>query len=193
MSFIMLNYAVPLQCNLAMFNYRGVGSSLGAWPRGSADLVSDASAVFGYLLRNCQANPKNILIYGHSIGGAVGALVRAKYPSGPMVSDRSFLSFTAVVRKPISRLDLAIFFCNLVTTVCFVLSHGQRLDGGSSHVCWAFARMSTKRSLQRFVFLFYFLQVQMTPTACFCNFLGSDVNAGFCCDLLVSPRYIITV
>jgi alpha/beta superfamily hydrolase len=45
----------------------------------SGDLVTDAETAFNYLLMT-GVKSKNILIHGHSLGGAVGALLRQKHP-----------------------------------------------------------------------------------------------------------------
>jgi len=62
-----------------------------------------------YLLAN-GVKSKNVLIHGHSLGGAVGACLRSRYPDGPFISDRSFSSLPAVVKAILKASDgLRIF------------------------------------------------------------------------------------
>lgn len=78
-----------------LFNFRGVGLSFPA-PTTQEDLVTDARTVMKYLLGS-GVHPHNILLYGHSLGGCVATLLRAEYPGGPLVHDRSFVSLDKVV------------------------------------------------------------------------------------------------
>eukprot|EP00993_Chasmostoma_nieuportense_P000603 NODE_1556_length_1460_cov_17.136534_g1475_i0.p1 GENE.NODE_1556_length_1460_cov_17.136534_g1475_i0~~NODE_1556_length_1460_cov_17.136534_g1475_i0.p1 ORF type:complete len:434 (-),score=95.79 NODE_1556_length_1460_cov_17.136534_g1475_i0:76-1377(-) len=85
--------AKELRCNLVVFNYRGVGRSGSTWPKRGSDLSSDLRAVMRHVTKLTPS--ENILIYGHSLGGAIGANIRAEHPRGPFVSDRSFSSLSA--------------------------------------------------------------------------------------------------
>lgn len=86
-------YATEVNTNILCFNYRGVGRSTGV-PTSGTDLVDDARAVLQYIISK-GVDMDKILIHGHSLGGAVGTLVRAQYP-GPLINDRSFSSLNAV-------------------------------------------------------------------------------------------------
>lgn len=74
---------------------RGVCRS-GGRLRVSKDLIVDGKAAMDFLLKR-GIKSKHILIHGHSMGAAVGTNVRALYPDGPVISDRSFKSIVAVV------------------------------------------------------------------------------------------------
>eukprot|EP01006_Ploeotia_vitrea_P053100 TRINITY_DN67755_c4_g1_i1.p1 TRINITY_DN67755_c4_g1~~TRINITY_DN67755_c4_g1_i1.p1 ORF type:complete len:485 (+),score=16.99 TRINITY_DN67755_c4_g1_i1:23-1477(+) len=95
------SYGRGLGANIAFFNYRGVGNSGTLWnmPQTCSDLSTDVRAVFDWILYKYGADPANVMIHGHSLGGGTGAPVRAVYPEGPFVSDRSFssLGITAAV------------------------------------------------------------------------------------------------
>ena len=45
----------------------------------------------------CLLHSLQVMLYGHSLGGCVAAYLRAEYPGGPLVHDRSFLSLDKVV------------------------------------------------------------------------------------------------
>lgn len=113
------NMSNDLGCNLLAFNYRGVGDSQDA-ERGSfdpyfmeEDLVADGEAAVRFLLD--QGIPvENILLHGHSQGGAVAAQVAALHQDEErgkgihLCIDRSFSSYeaaaTALVGKGIARI-----------------------------------------------------------------------------------------
>lgn len=78
--------------NLFVFNYRGVASSKGRVTC-AGDLVSDTVMCLEYMEDTLAAAPSNVLIMGHSIGGAVGTVARACHsPFAPVVVERSFSS-----------------------------------------------------------------------------------------------------
>lgn len=78
--------------NVYTGNYRGIGLSEG-FPLEMKDLVMDGEALIQYLL-SLGVKSKNILIYGYSMGGAVGANVAALHQKKGdeinFISDRSF-------------------------------------------------------------------------------------------------------
>jgi pimeloyl-ACP methyl ester carboxylesterase len=83
--------ARALETNLITFNYRGCGLSEGC-PRVANDLVVDGAAVLDHLVSIKGVDPSNILIFGMSLGAAVGAYVRTlpRFQGGPICCDRSF-------------------------------------------------------------------------------------------------------
>eukprot|EP00300_Choanocystis_sp_HF-7_P010460 c1695_g1_i1.p1 GENE.c1695_g1_i1~~c1695_g1_i1.p1 ORF type:complete len:504 (-),score=103.03 c1695_g1_i1:198-1709(-) len=80
------------------FNYRGVGQSRGKVEY-VRDLTSDGVAAMQYLLSQHGARPENVMLLGHSIGGAAAVVVRAMLPGGPILVDRSFANLADVVRQ----------------------------------------------------------------------------------------------
>lgn len=71
-------YGASLNANVLTFNYRGVGKSHSC-PHTAEDLIADGEAAMNYLLSS-GVKSKNVLIHGHSLGGAVGAYLRRLYP-----------------------------------------------------------------------------------------------------------------
>ena len=90
-------YAVDAGVGVLVFNYRGVARSTG-WASTALELVDDAEAAMQYLLGTLGAQPENVVVHAHSIGGGVAAELARRYPAVGMVSDRSFSSLLAVVR-----------------------------------------------------------------------------------------------
>jgi hypothetical protein len=79
-----------LNANVLVFNYRGVAESSG-YPMAAEDLVADGEACVQYLFSK-GAREENILIYGYSLGGAVGTHVAALHKKIALVNERSFAS-----------------------------------------------------------------------------------------------------
>lgn len=90
------NYSDFYDCNVMIFNYRGVLDSQGN-AKAIDDLVLDGDAAFQYLLAKGVPST-SILIDGFSIGGGVGTYVRALHPEGPIVNQKSFSSISNVVK-----------------------------------------------------------------------------------------------
>jgi len=88
-------YGTHAEASVLAFNYRGVANSEGPNAGPAIELEYDAEAAMKYLLDK-GVRSRNILIHGHSMGAAVGAVLRATYPDGPIVFDRSFYSIIGV-------------------------------------------------------------------------------------------------
>ena len=87
---------------LSLFPPVGVGLSTGL-ATSDLDLLDDATAALHHIL-STGAAPRDILIYGHSLGGGLGAQLRARYPEGPIISDRSFSTLPCVPSSWIQQL-----------------------------------------------------------------------------------------
>lgn len=152
MLFFFRSYSNDAGVSLLAFNYRGVGGSKGR-PVRAADLVADAEAAFDRLIRD-GVKSEHILIHGHSLGGGVGALVRAKHPEGPIISDRSFRSFAATAAEVVSSNTVLKAITNtLIGTVTGVLPTALLTDCNSRVVVLAASAVS--------VFLLY--QIPSVP------------------------------
>lgn len=80
------------------FNYRGTCESTGS-PNGIKDYITDGKAFMEYLCKKEGADPKNILIYGHSLGGGVAAKVKEELSHpGFIISESSFSNFKKAVK-----------------------------------------------------------------------------------------------
>lgn len=84
------NYANDTDCNVVVFNYRGVSNSIGI-PEKAEDLVLDGDAIYQYLLSK-GVKSEDICINGLSLGGGISTKVRALHPEGPIVNIHSFSS-----------------------------------------------------------------------------------------------------
>lgn len=116
--------------NICTFDYRGVGGS-----RGKAvsmqSLVHDGEMVIDYLKNGKNIDPKNIMLYGHSLGGGVAARVHADLNhAGPLISESSFKSFAAAVsmkKGKIFAFFVKLFNWDLDAAICFENMKGKAI------------------------------------------------------------------
>ena len=87
LQFHQMGYAVVL------FDYRGFGQSSGDFPT-ETQVYEDGQAAWSYLTQTRGVLPSNIIIYGHSIGGAIAIEVASKHPEAVALIVQS--SFTSV-------------------------------------------------------------------------------------------------
>jgi pimeloyl-ACP methyl ester carboxylesterase len=75
-----------------MIDYRGYGASGGGFPS-EAGVYQDAQSAWDYLVHERGINPANLLIYGHSLGGAVAIELALRHPEAAgLVVESSFTS-----------------------------------------------------------------------------------------------------
>jgi uncharacterized protein len=80
-------------------DYRGFGNSDGQFPS-EKQVYEDALAAWHYLTKERGIPPKNIFIYGESLGGAVAVDLAVKRPdAGGVIVQSSFTSMEAIARK----------------------------------------------------------------------------------------------
>eukprot|EP00055_Hartaetosiga_balthica_P015400 m.90734 g.90734 ORF g.90734 m.90734 type:complete len:378 (-) comp8855_c0_seq1:4001-5134(-) len=72
-------FAIDSGMSVFVFNYRRVGFSQGKIVH-AGDIVEDAIACLQYMEDRLGADPNNILVIGHSIGGSVGQLLGPAIP-----------------------------------------------------------------------------------------------------------------
>lgn len=107
------SYSQATGRNVISFDYRGVGLSGGPdlesdkalAPKSAKDLILDGDAVVQFLLSK-GVRSEDILIEGFSLGGGVGAQVRALHPEGPIANVRSFGSISQLVGETVRSLIL---------------------------------------------------------------------------------------
>lgn len=88
--------------NVLSFDYRGYGSSQGRVSR--TGTIDDANAALDYLLHRPEVDPKRIVAFGQSLGGAVGIVLTAKRPEiQGLATDGAFDSYRKVVAWHIRR------------------------------------------------------------------------------------------
>lgn len=89
------DYAVRWQrlgLSVFLFDYRGYGRSEGAFPSEAA-VYRDADAAWRYLTQARGIAPEDILIYGHSLGGAIAIDLAVRQPrAAGLIVESSFTS-----------------------------------------------------------------------------------------------------
>lgn len=79
-----------LSLNVLIFDYRGYGQSEGRPSEEGTYL--DALAAWRYLTEERQVSPQNIVLFGHSLGGAVAAWLAAQVNPGALILESTFTS-----------------------------------------------------------------------------------------------------
>src|SRR5437899_2723281 len=78
--------------NVFIIDYRGYGHSTGGPPRENL-LYEDAQRAWKYLVVERKIQPAHIVIYGHSVGGAVAIDLACNHPeAGALVTEGAFTS-----------------------------------------------------------------------------------------------------
>ncbi|MDB9525729.1 alpha/beta hydrolase [Oscillatoria sp. CS-180] len=73
-------------------DYRGYGKSAGDFPN-EASVYEDAAAAWTYLVQTRNMAPKSIVLFGHSIGGAIAVELASQQPqAGGAIIQASFTS-----------------------------------------------------------------------------------------------------
>lgn len=82
--------------NVLMVDYRGFGKSTGGEPN-EAKVYEDAEACWQYVVKTGAIPPKQIFIYGHSLGGAVAIDLAIHHPeAGGLIAESTFTSMQAM-------------------------------------------------------------------------------------------------
>lgn len=94
-----LNMCSQIRANILCVNYRGVGKSEG-FCNSSDQIVLDGKAMVQYLTDEEHVDQKDIIVYGYSLGGGVGAQVVAmeQFKDLRLISDRSFSSLHTAIK-----------------------------------------------------------------------------------------------
>ena len=90
---ILTNLAV----NILEVDYRGYGKSEGS--PDEAGVYRDASAAYDYLVETRHFQPKNIIVYGHSLGGAVAVDLASRRECGGLIVQSSFTTVREMARR----------------------------------------------------------------------------------------------
>ncbi len=85
-----------LGISVFLFDYRGYGRSSGPFPS-EARVCEDAEAAWKYLVNDRHYSPDQIVIYGHSLGGAVAIELARRQPEAAALIVES--SFTSIIDR----------------------------------------------------------------------------------------------
>ncbi len=83
--------------NILAVDYRGYGKSAGR--PDEAGVYRDADAAYDYLIEQRHFRPRDIVIYGVSLGGAVAVNLAARRPCGGLIVQSSFTCARAMARR----------------------------------------------------------------------------------------------
>jgi uncharacterized protein len=84
---------------IVLFDYRGFGQSEGDFPT-EAQVYEDSQAAWNYLTQTQQISPSKIVIYGHSIGGAIAIDLATKHPdAAALIVQNSFTSMRDMTKR----------------------------------------------------------------------------------------------
>ena len=85
-----------LGVNVMEIDYRGYGKSAGS--PNEAGVYRDADAAYRYLVETRKFAPKEIFIYGHSLGGAVAIDLASRRECGGLIVESSFTTVPDMAR-----------------------------------------------------------------------------------------------
>jgi len=121
-----------LGVNLLALDYRGYGKSEGS--PDEAGVYRDAEAAYRYLVEGRGFEPKNIILYGQSLGGAVAIDLASRRACGGLIVESSFTSAREMARRmfliplleyvPKSRFDCVAKIANVRAPSLII--HGTR-------------------------------------------------------------------
>lgn len=94
-----------LGCSVLVIDYRGYGETRESTNPSEESVCEDAEASWDYLTGKGEISPERILIYGHSLGGAIAIELAARHPeAGGLVIESAFTSIKemANLRNPLT-------------------------------------------------------------------------------------------
>ena len=92
-----INIFYNLGLNCFIFDYRGYGSSEGK--PGEKGTYLDAMAAYKWLTEEKKVSPKNIIVFGRSLGGSIAAQLAAKVEARALIIESAFTSYVDIGRK----------------------------------------------------------------------------------------------
>ncbi|HET7842249.1 MAG TPA: alpha/beta hydrolase [Terriglobia bacterium] len=91
-----LKWLSRLGVNVMELDYRGYGKSEGS--PDEAGVYRDADAAYLYLVEGRKFAPKDVYVYGHSLGGAVAVDLASRRECGGLIVESSFTSIPDMAR-----------------------------------------------------------------------------------------------
>ena len=89
-----------LKVHVLLIEYRGYGEAHGQQTPSEASIYEDAEAGLRYLVEQRQIDPKQIVIFGHSLGGAVAIELAQRHPEvAGLIVESTFTSVAEVSRQ----------------------------------------------------------------------------------------------
>ncbi len=92
-----LKALAQLGVNVFALDYRGYGKSEGS--PDEAGVYRDAEAAYLYLVEGRHFDPKDVFVYGHSLGGAVAVELASRHECGGLIVESSFTSVPAMAHR----------------------------------------------------------------------------------------------
>jgi len=92
-----LRFYSHLAVNVLAVDYRGFGKSEGS--PDETGVYRDADAAYDYLVGERHIQPKNIIVLGHSLGGAVAVDLASRRECGGLIVQSSFTSAKDMARR----------------------------------------------------------------------------------------------
>jgi fermentation-respiration switch protein FrsA (DUF1100 family) len=92
-----LRFYSRLGVNVLALDYRGFGKSGGS--PDETGVYRDADAAYDYLIRERHIQPQNIIVFGHSLGGAVATDLASRRECGGLIVQSSFTSAKDMARR----------------------------------------------------------------------------------------------
>jgi uncharacterized protein len=96
-----------LGCHVLLIDYRGFGATFGQFTPSQASVFEDVDTVWRHLTEQRGFSAQQIVIYGHSLGGAIAVELATRYPSAAgLIVENSFTSVKDMVhwKLPFTRL-----------------------------------------------------------------------------------------
>jgi len=91
------NRFYQLGFSVLLIDYRGYGRSGGSFPN-EKRVYEDAATAWNYLVQQQQISPRQIFIYGHSLGGAIAIDLAVKQPQAAgLIVESSFTSIRDLI------------------------------------------------------------------------------------------------
>jgi uncharacterized protein len=102
--------------SVLLMDYRGYGQSQGQFPH-EKQVYQDAEIMWTYLTRDRQIPPEQIVLYGHSLGGAIAIELATHHPNAAgLIVESSFTSIRQMVDRT---MNLSLFPVDLLLTQQF--------------------------------------------------------------------------